>query len=107
MVGSPQVILRRFASVIKSQHPREGFGSFVLTGMLSGFPLLHTPVWKLDALAGLGARDDPALHSAKRLLGSKQGVLPCSSSQAGPVSGSDRKIEALDGVRRCAPAALS
>jgi hypothetical protein len=44
----------------------------VLTGMLSGFPSLHTPVWKLDALAGLGARDDPALHSAKRLLGSKR-----------------------------------
>ena len=29
-------------------------GSFVLTGMLSGFPSLHTPVWKLDALARLG-----------------------------------------------------
>jgi hypothetical protein len=68
MVGSPQVILRRFASIIK----REGVGSFVLTGMLSGFPSLHTPVWKLNALAGLAARDDPALRSAKRLLGSKR-----------------------------------
>ena len=40
----------------------------MLTGMLSGFPSLHTPVWKLDALARLGARDDPALRSAKRYM---------------------------------------
>jgi hypothetical protein len=38
MVGSPQAILRRFASIIKSSAPRQGIGSFVLTGMLSGFP---------------------------------------------------------------------
>ena len=85
MVGSPQVILRRFAPLIKSAS-REGVGSVVLTGMLSGLSSLHTPIWKLDALTRLGARGDPALRSAKRLLGSNARPLPsscvCSSGRS-------------------------
>jgi hypothetical protein len=46
MVGSPQVILRRFASPIKSA-PREGVGSVVLTGMLSG-PVAASMTFELN-----------------------------------------------------------